>query len=110
MTTKERIMKAPLLLSLTAAVCLLGAPAFADSVDEYYKIDERLEKMKTDLKLTDEQAKEIKPVMENYKDKLHEARKEKEEKLEKILSAEQNDQMKQYKEDMNKSEKGWWQF
>jgi Spy/CpxP family protein refolding chaperone len=99
------------IFGILAVFALLFTPvAYADSADEYYKIDERIDKMKSDLKLTDEQVKEVKPVMENYKDKVHEARKEKEDKLDAILTSEQKEQMKQYKEDKDKAEKGWWQF
>jgi Spy/CpxP family protein refolding chaperone len=96
---------------LAVVALLFGPTAYADdSADEYYKIDERIEKMKSDLKLTDEQVKEVKPVMESYKDKLHEARKEKEDKLDAILTSEQKDQMKQYKAEKDEAQKGWWQF
>jgi Spy/CpxP family protein refolding chaperone len=99
------------ILGLFAALLLWSSPAvFAASVDEYYNIDERVSKMKSDLNLNDDQVKEIKPIMENYKDKIHEARKEKEDKLDKILTSEQKDKMKNFKEDKDKAEKGWWQF
>jgi Spy/CpxP family protein refolding chaperone len=104
------------ILSVMAVLALLFGPsayaADAEGVatDKYYNIDEKLSKMKSDLSLNDQQVKEIKPVMENYKDKIHEARQEKEDKLDKILTSEQKDKMKNFKEDMDKSQKGWWQF
>jgi Spy/CpxP family protein refolding chaperone len=105
------------ILSVLAVLALLSGPtayaATADdaaATDKYYNLDDRITKMKSDLNLTDAQVKEIKPVMENYKDKIHEARQEKEDKLDKILTSDQKDKMKNYKEDREKSEKGWWQF
>jgi len=100
------------ILSLFAGICLLFGPtAYADSVDDYYKIDQRLDKMKTDLNLNEQQVKEIKPVMDNYKDKVHDARKEKDEKIDKILTSEQKDKMDEFRKSKDEAmDKGWWQF
>ena len=88
----------------------LAADPSADSVAKYYNVDDRLDKMKSDLNLNDQQVKEIKPILENYKDKIHSARQEKEDKIDKVLTSEQKSKMDNFKKDADKLEKNWWQF
>jgi len=97
-------------LGIMTLMLLMSPVAYGATVDDYYNVDDRISKMKADLNLNDEQVKAVKPVMEDYKDKIHQARQDKEDKLDKILTSEQKNKMKEFKVDKDKAEKNWWQF
>lgn len=90
-------MNAAKILGLVMGLCLLGSTVHANEV---MNVDEKINKMKENLSLTDEQAKAVKPILEDYKDKMEAAGKEKEERLAQVLSPDQMKTMKDMHKEM----------
>ena len=90
-------MKIKKILLGVVMLFLFSSPVYADRM---INVDEKIQKMKTDLNLTQDQADRIRPIIQDYKDKMEKAHKDKEDKLNQVLSA---DQMKKLK-DMKKAE------
>jgi Spy/CpxP family protein refolding chaperone len=72
---------------------VMAAPLHANEMG--MNVDDRVKEMKTQLSLTDDQANQVKTIMEDFKTKSEALHKEKQDKLGQVLSA---DQMTKYKE------------
>lgn len=68
--------------------------------DKMWSIDEKVRKIQDELKLSQEQADQIRPILQEYKDKIDQAGDAKEDKLRKILTEDQMNQLKN-KDDMD---------
>jgi len=88
------------ILGLTAVLALIAGPVYAGHGD--MDAGEWLDTMKMELSLNDQQVNDIKPVLDHYKDQMEAAKKEKHNKLDQILTSEQNDRMKAYKDEQEK--------
>ena len=77
-------------LSLLGTVLLVSS-AFAH---EKFDVDQKIKDWKTELNLTDDQAKAIKPILEDYKNKMEDAHKDKEQRLSAVLSSDQMNKIK----------------
>jgi hypothetical protein len=74
--------------------------------NENMSVDEKVEKMKSNLALTDDQANQIKPILQDYKMKKDQLDQDKEQKLSAILNSTQMQQLREMKVDKdNKEEK-----
>jgi hypothetical protein len=83
-------------------VLLFASPVLAhEKIDVNAKVD----MMKKELNLSDDQVKSVKPVIEDYKNAVEQAGKNKEDKLSSILSKDQMDKMKDLMKDKEKMEK-----
>lgn len=76
-------------------LALLAAPVFANRMT--MSVDEKVEKLQSKLGLTDEQAKEIRPIIKDYVDAMREAKDEKEDRLQDVLTPEQMKELKSIK-------------
>ncbi len=95
-------MKLNRILILTVFVCGMASPAIADKMS----VDESVQKMQDKLNLSEEQADQIRPVLEEYNDGMKELKQEKKENLSGILSGEQMDELKKMeKEEYSDKEK-----
>ncbi|MBP9855209.1 MAG: hypothetical protein KBD53_10135 [Candidatus Omnitrophica bacterium] len=65
-----------------------------------FSVNEKLQKMKTELNLTDEQVDKIRPIIQDYKDAMDKAQNDKEDRLRQVLSSDQMNQLKDMKKDM----------
>ncbi len=84
------------LLFLPAVLILASSSVYANTM---MNVDEKVEKMKAELHLTQDQANQIKPVIQEYKEKADKLHKDKEDKLSRILSSDQMNQLKAMKKD-----------
>lgn len=85
-------MKYTILFTTLAWVVLLNSPVRAN---EMMNVDQKVQKMKAELNLTDDQANQIKPIIQDYKNQMEQAKKNKEDRLRGVLSSQQMDQMKE---------------
>jgi Spy/CpxP family protein refolding chaperone len=79
------------MLIAAAVVCSLATPVLAH--EKSMDVDEKIAKMKSELNLTEEQANQIRPILEEYKDKMSKAMEEKKDKLRQVLSSVQMDHL-----------------
>jgi Spy/CpxP family protein refolding chaperone len=84
------------LLLLPAFLLVVTSSVYANKM---MNVDEKVDKMKAELNLTPDQANQVKPIIQEYKEKLDTIHKDKEEKLSRILSSDQMNQMKAMKKD-----------
>ena len=79
------------MIGLGIAAVLLLMPAVGQAED--FDVREHLDQMKQELDLTPKQTEEIKPILNEYKDQLDQAREEKREKLDEVLNDERMDKL-----------------
>ena len=94
-------MKAKMTILSAIVVMVLITPVYAM---EDFNVNDKINMMRTDLNLTDDQANAVKPILADYKNKLEQAHKEKEDRLKNILSSDQMSKMKDMKKERNKME------
>lgn len=86
----------------TVLLALLATPVFAH---EKMDVDAKVDMMKKELNLTDDQVKAVKPILEDYKNAEEQAVKNKEDKLSSVLTKDQMSKMQDLKNDEEKMEK-----
>lgn len=86
------------ILLLSALVASLAVPVYAGH-DHDMSVDEKVQKLKSELNLTDEQTTKIKPIIEEYKEKVSKISEEKHDKLKEVLTVEQLDKLNDMKKD-----------
>jgi hypothetical protein len=84
--------------SMITGLFLLSSAAFANM---NMSVDDMVNKMTTNLNLTPAQVIAVRPVIQNFKDKMDQIVQEKEQKLSGILSADQMNKMQSMKKDRN---------
>ncbi len=105
-------MRTKLLFGTVAGLVLLAGPTFAN-MD--YNVDEKIQKMKTELNLTDAQANAVKPILEEFKSRkealkegpdknafqkdMMQLKMEKEQKLSQVLTSEQMGKLRSMKDE-----------
>lgn len=62
-------------------------------------IDDKIKDMQNKLSLTDNQASEVRPILQDYKDKVDNLREDKDSKLSKVLSDEQMTKLRDMKDE-----------
>ncbi|MBL8013377.1 MAG: hypothetical protein JNN05_05965 [Candidatus Omnitrophica bacterium] len=65
-------------------------------------VDEKVKDMQRELSLTDNQANEVRPILQDFKDKMENLKQDKESKLSKVLSDEQMTKFRDMKDDKDK--------
>lgn len=90
-------MKLKKMLLASTLFFLAAMPVWAN---EMMSVDEKVKKMKMDLNLTDEQANQVKPIIEDYKSQMNKLHDEKKARLGKVLSTEQMDRLEDMKKEM----------
>ena len=86
-------MNYKIILGVLTVLFLCGGPVHAHKM---MSADEKVEKMKKNLSLTDDQVDKVRPIVQDYKDKMDGLKQDKESKLSSVLSVEQ---MNKYKKD-----------
>src|SRR5258708_6498275 len=89
-----------MVLSTMLTVCLTG---FA-CANEHFNVDDKINRMKADLNLTDDQVRAVKPIFEDYKNTMELAEKEKKGRLASVLNDDQMKKMEQAKKEHEKME------
>lgn len=89
-------MKTKAFLLGSLLVVLLSASVYANKM---MSVDEKLQKMRSQLNLTQQEVEQARPIIQEYKDKMDRARQEKEDKLSRIFSPEQMNQLRSMKQD-----------
>ena len=84
--------------SMITGLALLSSAAFANM---NMSVDDMVNKMTTNLNLTPDQVIAVRPVIQDFKDKMDQIVQEKEQKLSGILSADQMSKMQSMKKDRN---------
>ncbi len=84
--------------SMIIGLVMLSSAAFANM---NMSVDDRVSKMTTDLSLTPDQVSAVRPVIQDFKDKVDQLMQEKDQKLSGILSADQMTKMQSMKNNMN---------
>jgi Spy/CpxP family protein refolding chaperone len=87
-------MKLNKILALSVLSVLAIAPVWAN---EEINVDEKVNMLKTELTLTDEQVNQVKPIIEEYKINREQIDKAKEDQLKAVLTDEQMDKFKEWK-------------
>jgi len=82
--------------SMITGLVLLSSAAFANM---NMSVDDKVNQMKTNLNLTDNQVNEVRPIIQDFKDKMDQIVKEKELKLSAILTPDQVSKMQSMKND-----------
>ena len=77
------------LVAMVMVLSFCSLSAWANAGHEGMNVDKKVEKMKKNLVLTDDQAVQIKAVLNEYKDKIEALMKEKHERVDAILTPEQ---------------------
>jgi hypothetical protein len=92
--------------TILAAATFLMLAVIPLHANENMSVDEKVMKLKNNLALTDDQANQIKPILQDYKMKKDQLDQDKEQKLSAILNATQMQQLREMKVDKeNKEEK-----
>jgi hypothetical protein len=85
-------MKHLILLSLIVGLLVINSPVYANI---NINVDKKVDRMKKELNLNDTQANSVKAALEDYKNKVREAAKEKDDRFSKVLNPQQMTQLKQ---------------
>jgi len=83
-------MKSKMLWIIAGALLLLPTGAAAN---EMYSVRDELDKMKMELDLTPKQTRKVEAILQDFKDQVDQAKDEKKDKLDDILSDEQKDKL-----------------
>lgn len=94
MKYKVMVLSAIVVLFLTGFAC----------ANEHFNVDDKVNRMKTELNLTDDQARAVKPILEDYKNTMELAEKEKKGRLASVLTDDQMKKMMQMKKEHEKME------
>ena len=96
---KEQYMKVKLMcLGMITSLVLVSSVAFANM---NMSVDDMVNKMTTNLNLTSDQVSAVRPVIQDFKDKVDQLMQEKDQKLSGILSTDQMSKMQSMKNNMN---------
>ena len=74
------------------------------SANEHFNVDEKVTRMKADLNLTDDQVRSVKPILEDYKNTMELAEKEKKSRLSNVLTDDQMKKMMKMRKDHERME------
>lgn len=89
-------MKAKSLLAIPLMMLLMSFPVQAHD-HENWTVDEKVEKMKKEFNLNDEQAGKVRPIIADFKEKKERLHQEKMEKLQDVLTPEQMNKLREKK-------------
>lgn len=84
-------MKNKLMALMLGTMMVVGTMAYAN---EDFNVDDKAKHMKSKFNLTDDQTNSVKSILQDYKNKIEDARKEKEQKISAVLTPEQADKWK----------------
>ncbi len=85
-------MKSRAMLLSTIMILFLAGPVLAA---EEFNVDNKIQAMKNELGLTDDQVRALRPILTAYKDKLDQATNEKEQRLSDVLSTNQRNKLQE---------------
>jgi Spy/CpxP family protein refolding chaperone len=88
-------MNGKIILSVFTALFLCTGSVYANKM--MMTADEKVQKMKKELNLTDDQVNQVRPIIQEYKDKMDALMQEKETKLSSVLTLDQMNKMKKMK-------------
>ena len=91
------------LLLVPALMFAVAAPALAYDAD--FNVEANVKKMKVELGLTDTQAEQIKPIIQDYKNNIERAHDEKQERLNAVLNNDQQGRLKANMKDKKHDDK-----
>lgn len=86
--------------TITLGVIAFSFFAVSAYANKDFNVDDKVQKLKTELVLTDDQVRAIKPILEDYKNKLDQAGDEKEQRLGEVLTPDQMARLKDAKKNM----------
>src|SRR5262245_25060736 len=95
---ERRVEMKSTIMCCCTALAFLSTPAFAAEKSSR-GVDKFLDKMKTELNLSAEQVEDIKPILKQYQTEIRDARKDREDDLEEVLTEDQMDKFKAMKEE-----------
>lgn len=83
-------------LTVFALLLTFAAPVFAHG--DNMTTDEKVQKLKKELKLNDDQVNKVRPIIDDFKTNLEKLKQEKENKLSRVLNPDQMNKLQELKE------------